>query len=72
MHPDNPLHYLEVRGRAVLEDDIDRRFVNQIARKYMDVDEYPFDPPGAARVTVTITAEQISTPYMGKVGGPRD
>ena len=70
VHPENPLHYLEVRGTAQLEDDTDRSFVNQIARKYMGVDEYPFDPPGAQRVTVTVNVEQISTPYMGKVGKP--
>jgi PPOX class probable F420-dependent enzyme len=67
-HPDNPLHYIEVRGYAELEDDTTRSFVNQIAKKYMGVDEYPFDPPGAPRVTVTVRVEQISTPLMGKVG----
>ena len=37
-------------------------------KKYMELDEFPYDPPDAERVTVTIVAEQVSTPVMGKVG----
>lgn len=66
-HPRDPLHYLEVRGHAVLEDDTDRAFVNRIAQKYMGQDEFPYDPPGAERVIVSIVPEQISTPFMGKL-----
>lgn len=68
MHPDNVLHYLEVRGHAELEDDADRAFVDRIAMKYMGRERYPFDPPGAQRVIVTVVPEQISTPFMGKLG----
>ena len=68
IHPDNELHYIELRGRAELQDDLDRSFVNSIARKYMGLDEFPFDPPGTERVTITVIPEQISTPMMGKVG----
>lgn len=68
IHPDNDLHYVEVRGRAELEDDEDRSFVNRIAKKYMGLDAFPYDPPDARRVTVTIVPEQVSTPVMGKVG----
>lgn len=68
IHPDNPLHYIEIRGRASLQDDSDRCFVNSIAKKYMGLDEFPYDPPDAERVTVTVHSEQISTPVMGKVG----
>jgi PPOX class probable F420-dependent enzyme len=66
-HPEDALHYIEIRGRASVEEDLDRSFVNRIAKKYMDVDEYPFDPPGAERVTVTVHPEQISTPLMGRL-----
>ncbi len=58
--PENIWRYVEVRGRASLEDDLDRSFINQIARKYMDMDEYPFDSPGDERVTVTVHPEQVS------------
>ncbi len=66
--PTNDLHYIEIRGKATLEDDNDRSFVNKIAQKYMAMDEFPFDQPGVERVTITIHPEQISTPLMGKVG----
>lgn len=58
--PENIWRYVEIRGRVSLEDDIDRSFINQIARKYMNEDEYPFDRPGDERVTVTVHPEQVS------------
>jgi hypothetical protein len=51
----------------VLEDDADRAFVNRIAMKYMGLEEFPYDPPGAERMIVTVVAEQVSTPFMGKL-----
>ena len=58
--PTNIWRYLEVRGRATLEDDLDRSFIDSIAKKYMEQDHYPYDRPGDERVTVTIHAEQVS------------
>ena len=58
--PDNVNRYLEVRGTATMEDDVDRSFINAIAQKYMGEDVYPFDPPGAERVTITVHPEQVS------------
>lgn len=66
-HPNNDLHYIEVRGHATMKDDTDSCFVNGIAMKYMGLEKFPFDLPGAERVTITVHAEQISTPLMGKV-----
>ena len=63
-HRNNPNRSVELRGIAELHDDTDRSFINSIARHYMGVDEYPFDPPGAERVTVTLHAEQISAPVI--------
>ena len=63
-HRNNPNRYIEIRGRAVLEDDVDRRFVDRMAHHYMGVDTYPFDPPTAERVTVTIAAEHVSCPRI--------
>ena len=63
-HRNNPNRYVEIRGRAVLEDDVERSFVNEIARIYMGADEYPFDQPGDERVTITIIAEQVSAPEI--------
>ncbi|MGD9598430.1 MAG: PPOX class F420-dependent oxidoreductase [Steroidobacteraceae bacterium] len=63
-HRNNPNRYVEVRGIAELTDDVDRSFINSIARHYMGVEVYPFDAPGAERVTITIHAEQVSARVM--------
>lgn len=57
---DDPLCYIEIRGTALLEDDLDRSFINGIAKKYLDLDEYPYDAVGDERVTVTVIPQQIS------------
>jgi PPOX class probable F420-dependent enzyme len=57
---EDPLFYLEIRGRAEIEDDPDRTFINQVAKKYLGRDEYPYDQPGFERVTVTMIPEQVS------------
>lgn len=64
LDPDDPTRYLEIRGRAEIAADEDRSFVNEMAKKYMDVDEYPYDPPDARRMVVTVHAEQVSTPAI--------
>ncbi|MCH2169626.1 PPOX class F420-dependent oxidoreductase [Myxococcota bacterium] len=69
-HRNNPNRYVEIRGRAILEDDPDRAFVNEIARIYMGADEYPFDQPGDERVTITIVAEQVSAPKIPLASDP--
>lgn len=58
--PTNIWRYIEIRGRATLEDDVDRSAINAVAKKYMGQDEYPFDGPGDERVTVTVHVEQVS------------
>jgi PPOX class probable F420-dependent enzyme len=58
--PTNIWRYLEVRGRVTLDDDLDRSFIDSIAKKYMGQDHYPLDRPGEERVTVTVHAEQVS------------
>ena len=63
-HRNNPNRYVELRGIAELTDDTDRSFINSVSRHYMNVDVYPFDPPGAERVTITIHAEQVSAPEI--------
>lgn len=64
IQPANPNRYVEIRGRAVMEPDTDRSFIDGIARKYMHADRYPFDRPGEQRVTITVLAEQISFPAI--------
>ncbi len=69
-HRNNPNRYVEIRGIAELTDDPDLRFINSIARHYMDVDVYPFDQPGDERVTITIHAEQVSAPEIPLAEAP--
>jgi PPOX class probable F420-dependent enzyme len=59
-HRNNPNRYVELRGRATIEEDPERVFIDRVAQTYMNVDHYPFDHPKAERVTVTIVAEQVS------------
>jgi len=62
--PKNVARYIEVRGRARIEDDADRAFVDAMAKKYMGVDRYPYDRPGDERVIVTIDIDHVSTPKI--------
>jgi PPOX class probable F420-dependent enzyme len=70
VQPDNLNRYVEIRGRAVLEPDVDRRFVDAMARQYMDVDVYPFDRPDDERVIVTIVPEHVSCPEIPLADAP--
>ncbi|HUH37231.1 MAG TPA: PPOX class F420-dependent oxidoreductase [Spongiibacteraceae bacterium] len=63
-HPENPWHYLELRGLARLEDDPRREVIDQIARKYLGQDHYPYDAPGDERVTVILDIEQVWAPAI--------
>ncbi|MFI0468434.1 PPOX class F420-dependent oxidoreductase [Saccharopolyspora sp. 5N102] len=56
--PDQPYRYVEVRGKvAKIEDDPDRAFINKLAKKYLDEDEYPWPRPGEERVIVYVEPE---------------
>ncbi|MGW1682459.1 PPOX class F420-dependent oxidoreductase [Saccharopolyspora sp. NPDC002376] len=56
--PDQPYRYVEVRGRvAKIEDDQDNRFINKMAKKYLNEDEYPWPQPGEERVIVYVEPE---------------
>jgi PPOX class probable F420-dependent enzyme len=69
MDPDNAWRYLEIRGHVEREDDKDRTFINSIAKKYMDVDVYPYDRPGDERVTFTVIPTRIRAEYLFSADG---
>ena len=46
---DNPYDYVEVRGRAVEGGD-GAAHIDRLAKKYLDLDSYPFHQPGDVRV----------------------
>jgi PPOX class probable F420-dependent enzyme len=60
--PDNPYHYLEVRGRVVdiTEEGADQH-IDKMAKKYLGQDKYPFKKPGEVRVVYKITPEKFSS-----------
>ncbi len=68
--PDNLNRYVEVRGRAVLEPDLDRAFIDGIARRYMEADHYPFDGPDDERVTIAVVPEHVSCPLVPLADDP--
>ncbi|GAB4435376.1 MAG: PPOX class F420-dependent oxidoreductase [Chloroflexi bacterium OHK40] len=62
--PANPLRYLEVRGRVVaVEPDPELAFINQMARKYLGLERYPWHRAGDERVVVVVAPEH--TTHMG-------
>jgi PPOX class probable F420-dependent enzyme len=67
----NPMLYVEVRGRASLDDDPDRAFLREQWMLHSGGMELPadLDPPEAQRVTITVHAEAISAPllYEGRI-----
>jgi PPOX class probable F420-dependent enzyme len=62
--PDNAYRYLEIRGSVVrVDDDSSNEFIDSMAKKYMDVDAYPFHQPGDERVVMRV--EPARTTQMG-------
>lgn len=59
-----PQRYALFRGRATVTPDPDRARVNELAKFYMDVDEYPYDAPGAERVVITIEPHAVVAPRV--------
>ena len=67
--PENAWRYLEIRGRVEIEEDKDRTFINSIAKKYMDMDEYPYDRPDDERVTFTVIPSRVRAEYVHSADG---
>jgi PPOX class probable F420-dependent enzyme len=63
-HPDDPTHYIEIRGTAEIADDVDHAFINWIAKTFMGFDQYPYDPPGSERAIIVVRAEYVSVPKV--------
>lgn len=60
--PDDPYHYVEVRGVVEsIEDDDDYAFINAMAKKYLDRDTYPWLQPGEERVIVVVEPRHFTS-----------
>lgn len=59
--PDDPYRYLEMRGSVDrIDDDKGYKFINKMAKKYIDADEYPWLQPGEQRVVVYVRPEHTT------------
>lgn len=59
--PENRRRYLEVRGTVTaIEGDLDRSFIDGIARRFIGTGRYEYDEPGAERVIVKVRPEHTS------------
>jgi len=59
--PDNPYTVIAVRGHVgTFTTDGADEVIDRLAKKYMDVDTYPFRREGEIRVTVKIVADRIA------------
>lgn len=60
--PDNPYRYIQIRGRVVeiTEAGADDH-INRMAKKYLNVDTYPYRQPGEVRVVFKVRPERIQT-----------
>ncbi len=56
---DNPYHYVEIRGTATATESGADEHINQLTKKYINQDEYPFRGPGEQRVKFVISPEHI-------------
>ena len=60
----DPTRYVEIRGKAILEDDPGGLFQKTLWKKMTGEDDFNFDPPGSERVIVTVVPEQVSAPLL--------
>ena len=57
---DNPLDMTTIRGKVLeIIPDYDYTYADKLARKYMDLEKYPFKRPGEKRITFKIKPEHV-------------
>ncbi|MEZ3143273.1 PPOX class F420-dependent oxidoreductase [Halobaculum sp. MBLA0143] len=62
LDPDDPYRYVSVRGEAELIDEGADDHIDELARQYMGVEEYPHHgEESGARVIVRIPADRVAT-----------
>lgn len=60
MNMENPYEYAQIVGRVAERTHEDgNQVIDSLAKKYMDLDEYPFYQPGEQRVTFRIAPEKV-------------
>jgi PPOX class probable F420-dependent enzyme len=62
LDPDNPYHYLEIRGKVVrIEEDPDYQFINKVTKKYTGADTFPYLQPGEERIILVVEPEHTTS-----------
>ncbi len=61
LDPDDPYRYLEIRGRASIEDDPDSSLIHALEKRYRGRDRFTGDGPGTERVIVRISVDHVVT-----------
>ncbi|HEY7704758.1 MAG TPA: PPOX class F420-dependent oxidoreductase [Acidimicrobiia bacterium] len=60
--PDDDYRYIELRGRVVrMEEDLDHAYIDEMAKRYLRVDSYPWQRPGDRRVVLELRPERVRT-----------
>ncbi len=60
--PQNPYHYLEIRGTVVrVEEDSQKKFIDSLAKKYLGKEHYPWSQPGEERVILYVQPEHTTS-----------
>jgi PPOX class probable F420-dependent enzyme len=62
--PDDPYTYVEIQGTVTLTEDGADDFIDALAKKYLDLDAYPYRTADETRVTVLIEPDR----YLGMAG----
>ena len=60
--PQNPYRYLEVRGRVVeVTEEGASEHIDQMAMKYLELEQYPNRQPGEVRVLYKVAADSVTS-----------
>jgi len=60
LDPKNPYRYLAIRGKVMdITEDGAEDHIDRMAKKYLNLDKYPYRTPGEVRVLYRIKPEQI-------------
>ncbi len=63
--PENPYRYMDIRGTAISEPDLDYEFADKVGAKYGGADLRERDEPGDNRYKITIKDPKVYAVKMG-------
>jgi PPOX class probable F420-dependent enzyme len=58
-NPENPMEYVEIRGQAAATTDGAEAHIDELAKKYLGKDEYPWRNPADTRIRFDITPDRV-------------